>query len=73
VFMDWLRSYRPDLVERYERLYARSAYAPREVQERMQRLARGGRGRAIRGLGGAVRTRAPAAPEAPRPRQQSLF
>ena len=28
VFMDWLRSYRPDLVERYERLYARSAYAP---------------------------------------------
>jgi DNA repair photolyase len=73
VFMDWLRSYRPDLVERYERLYARSAYAPREVQERMQRLARGGRGRAIRGARGAVRPRAPAAPEKPRPRQQSLF
>ena len=28
IFMDWLRSYRPDLVERYEKLYARGAYAP---------------------------------------------
>ena len=28
VFMDWLRSYRPDLVPRYEELYARGAYAP---------------------------------------------
>ena len=73
VFMDWLRSYRPDLVERYERLYARSAYAPREVQERMQRMVRGGRGRAIRGAGGAFGPRAPAAPEKPRPRQESLF
>ena len=27
MFMDWLRSYRPDLVERYEGLYARGAYA----------------------------------------------
>jgi DNA repair photolyase len=73
VFMDWLRSYRPDLVGRYERLYARSAYAPREVQERMQRLARGGRGRAIRGAGGAGRPRAPAARDVPRTSQQSLF
>ena len=28
IFMDWLRSYRPDLVPRYESLYARGAYAP---------------------------------------------
>ena len=28
VFMGWLRAQRPDLVERYERLYARGAYAP---------------------------------------------
>ena len=28
VFMEWLRSYRPDLVERYERLYGRGAYLP---------------------------------------------
>ena len=26
IFMDWLRSYRPDLVPRYEQLYARGAY-----------------------------------------------
>jgi DNA repair photolyase len=36
LFFGWLRSYRPDLVEMYERLYARGAYAP--VQER-RRLA----------------------------------
>jgi DNA repair photolyase len=40
VFMEWLRSYRPDLVERYEELYARSAYAPRAEQERLQALVR---------------------------------
>jgi DNA repair photolyase len=40
VFMEWLRSYRPDLVERYEQLYARSAYAPRAEQERLQSLIR---------------------------------
>ena len=28
IFFDWLRSQRPDLVPRYERLYARGAYAP---------------------------------------------
>jgi DNA repair photolyase len=43
VFMDWLRSYRPDLVERYEALYARGAYVGREEGERIQRLLRGGR------------------------------
>jgi DNA repair photolyase len=48
IFMDWLRGYRPDLVERYERLYARSAYAPKDEQERLQQLARGGGGRRIR-------------------------
>jgi DNA repair photolyase len=35
IFMDWLRSYRPDLVPRYERLYARGAYAPASERERM--------------------------------------
>jgi DNA repair photolyase len=28
VFFDWLREHRPDLLERYERLYARGAYLP---------------------------------------------
>jgi DNA repair photolyase len=40
VFMEWLRSYRPDLVERYEELYARGAYVPREESDRIQRLLR---------------------------------
>jgi DNA repair photolyase len=38
IFMDWLRSYRPDLVERYERLYRRGAYAPKDEQDRLRRL-----------------------------------
>jgi DNA repair photolyase len=59
VFMEWLRSYRPDLVERYEELYARGAYVPRVESERMQRLLRSSRRdpasrlgvRAMRGAG----------------------
>jgi DNA repair photolyase len=43
VFMEWLRSYRPDLVARYEELYARGAYVPREESERIQRLLRSSR------------------------------
>ena len=35
IFFDWLRSQRPDLVPRYERLYARGAYAPRAERERI--------------------------------------
>ncbi len=41
IFFDWLRSQRPDLVPRYERLYARGAYLPRAENERLARLARG--------------------------------
>jgi DNA repair photolyase len=40
LFMDWLRSQRPDLVPRYERLYARGAYAPKAERERLAALAR---------------------------------
>jgi DNA repair photolyase len=40
VFMDWLESYRPDLVPRYRELYRRSAYAPPEVRERLAKRAR---------------------------------
>jgi DNA repair photolyase len=43
IVMDWLRSYRPDLVPRYERLYARGAYAPKAERERIARLVREGR------------------------------
>jgi hypothetical protein len=40
--MDWLRSYRPDLVDRYETLYARGAYAPQAERERLMKLVRHG-------------------------------
>jgi DNA repair photolyase len=43
IVMDWLRSYRPDLVPRYESLYARGAYAPKAERERLSRLVREGR------------------------------
>src|SRR5215204_4208623 len=43
VFMDWLGSYRPDLVPRYESLYARSAYAPKAEQHRLAALVLSGR------------------------------
>jgi DNA repair photolyase len=43
VFMDWLRSYRPDLVPRYEELYARGAYAPKEIRDRFAAMVRRGR------------------------------
>ncbi len=42
VFMGWLRSQRPDLVERYEKLYRRGAYAPRKERERLSRMVRRG-------------------------------
>jgi DNA repair photolyase len=53
IFMEWLRSYRPDLVERYEALYRRGAYVPREESQRLQALLR----RFRRGDGDAERRR----------------
>ena len=47
VFMEWLGSYRPDLVARYEELYSGRAYAPAAERERLGRLL--GRGPAGRG------------------------
>ncbi len=40
VFFDWLRQYRPDLLERYERLYRRGAYLPADERKRLGRLGR---------------------------------
>jgi DNA repair photolyase len=48
IFMDWLRSNRPDLIPLYERLYARGAYAPKAERERMAALARPRHGPAAR-------------------------
>jgi DNA repair photolyase len=44
VFMDWLRSARPDLVPLYEELYRRGAYAPIEQRRRHGALLRSGAG-----------------------------
>src|SRR5437868_3823830 len=38
IFFDWLRAQRPDLIERYEKLYRRRAYATRAERERLGRL-----------------------------------
>jgi DNA repair photolyase len=57
IFFEWLKSYRPDLVPRYESLYARGAYVGREERERIQALVRGGR------PGGGTRTMRRSAPE----------
>ena len=40
IVMDWLESYRPDLIPRYERLYRRSAYAPTAARDRMNALVK---------------------------------
>jgi DNA repair photolyase len=41
VFFEWLREERPELVERYEKLYRRGAYAPAEERKRLTRLVKG--------------------------------
>jgi DNA repair photolyase len=85
VFMDWLRSYRPDLVEHYEQLYARGAYLPRTEQDRIRGLVRARsrftrehveetERRAVRWRERAMRrAEAEAKPEPPRVEQPSLF
>jgi DNA repair photolyase len=43
LFMDWLREARPDLVERYERLFRYGAYQPAVERRRLASLVRQGR------------------------------
>jgi DNA repair photolyase len=45
IFFEWLKSYRPDLIPRYEALYARGAYVGKAERERIQALLRRGPGR----------------------------
>jgi len=85
VFMDWLRTQRPDLVPRYEQLYARGSYAPKAERERIAGvLAAARRKHPLRGRqAGAFRGNArspaldpPAPPRPPRRAatvQQALF
>ena len=41
IWFDWLRQYRPDLLARYEELYARGAYLPKHEASRLSNMARG--------------------------------
>jgi DNA repair photolyase len=43
VFMEWLRTARPDLVDRYEEMYAGGAYAPAAERARLSALVRVGK------------------------------
>jgi DNA repair photolyase len=50
IFLDWLRSFRPDLLPRYEELYASGAFLPRPERDRIARgLAAGRRRAGVRG------------------------
>jgi DNA repair photolyase len=51
IWFDWLRQYRPDLLPRYEELYARGAYLPAEEKKRLAKLAPGWRRRGRGGRG----------------------
>jgi len=82
LWFDWLRNHRPELLPRYESLYARGAYAPKAERERLSALARpthlpnrrtgAAFRRAARG-GRAPRQGAGAVERAAPPVQESLF
>ncbi len=80
VFMGWLREQRPDLVSRYEELYRRGAYAPKDERRRLARMVRrrGTGPGSFRSMGDRPGTNE-AAPQPPlerqlaQPRQQVLF
>jgi DNA repair photolyase len=81
LWWEWLRDHRPDLIPRYERLYARGAYAPKAERERLAALARLGTRVTQSGGGSAGGERPDPGPESdphtmppePEPRQGSLF
>ncbi|MFL5895737.1 MAG: radical SAM protein [Thermoleophilaceae bacterium] len=80
IWFDWLAAYRPDLIERYKKLYGRRAYAAPEERERIAALVRSRAPKQSSQLKESrrlMRGNAPAeAPLAPRPRapaQESLF
>ena len=76
IFLDWLRSYRPDLLPRYEELYARGAYATPGERKRLSRLVRDlsprwpRRPRAFRSAAATDAGDGPRAPARPDPSQE---
>ncbi len=73
VFAQWLRTQRPDLVERYADLYRHGAYAPRAERERLAGLVRRRAPPARPGRWSGLPAEATDAPTAPAFPQQSLF
>ncbi len=79
LWFDWLRNHRPDLVARYEHLYANGAYATKSERQRLSGLARprdlpGRRAGATFRPGPRGGGRPDAAPpQAAPPMQESLF
>ena len=82
IYFDWLRSYRPDLVPRYEQLYARHGRLPQRERRAIERAAglrtvhRPGRSRPAPHRGSAAagqRTRTASPAPAKEVRQESLF
>jgi DNA repair photolyase len=78
IFFDWLREHRPDLLERYERLYASGAYLPADERRTIERAAaapwaRSRRAERFRHRGGRGARRAPDREEVRPQPQQSLF
>jgi DNA repair photolyase len=81
LFFAWLRDHRPDLVERYEDLYHRGAYAPIAERRRLARLVAGPdeapadrmRGSSPPRLRGAQTARRPVSPLERVDPQQRLF
>jgi DNA repair photolyase len=73
IWFDWLRDNRPDLIPRYEELYARGAYLPTEERKRLGALTK--RGRRDEPTGFRGRDPAPKRPsmEPARPGQPKLF
>ena len=78
IFFDWLREHRPDLLERYERLYASGAYLPADERRAIELRAgapwaRSRRAERYRHRGGsAARRRDEGGEVRPQP-QRSLF
>ncbi len=78
IFFEWLREHRPDLVERYERLYATGAYVPADERRAIELRAgapwaRSRQAERFRHRGGAA-ARRPSERREVRPQpQQSLF
>ncbi len=69
LFFEWLRDKRPHLVPKYEALYRRGAYAPKERRQRDSRRARGRSERLMPPDDDPVLTPRPR----PAPRQEQLF